>query len=192
MGSGLLAWWRRRLASRGFAGAVLCAIPVAAAALIGFQTSFSGIASGLSAVTNGPGTIPASAQTGPSRTGTANRAMVALASTSGSVASDPGRGSRGAGTRTGMGGPAGSGGGSPGSSSPNSPDQGEATRGVSDTVNNAVNNTTNNAVNNTVGTVNNTVGTVNNTVNDTVGAVNNTVNNTVGGVDTTVNGLLDP
>ena len=54
MGKGLLAWWRRRIVARGLAGAVLFAVPVAVAALIGFGTSLSGVAGGLSAVTSGP------------------------------------------------------------------------------------------------------------------------------------------
>jgi hypothetical protein len=76
MGKGLLAWWRRRIVARGLAGATLFAVPVAVAALIGFGTGFSGVAGGLSSVTNGPDAAPASAQTGPRRL---NRAVVALA-----------------------------------------------------------------------------------------------------------------
>ena len=210
MGNGLLAWWRRRLASRGFAGAALCAIPVAVAALIGFETSLPGIASGLSAVTGGPDTIPASAQTEASRTsrvepsdggaGEQVRFLDWFAS---------GRGIRGHRQRHGnwrlgwlrwrlV-----------GSSTTSLPHTGGGTSGVGDTVNNTVNNTASNTVDDTVGTVNDTVGTVNDTVgtvNDTVGTVNDTVgtvgntvdntvdsvNNTLGGVDSTVNGLPRP
>lgn len=199
MGNGLLPWWRRRLASRGFAGAALCAIPVAVAALIGFGTSFSGIASGLSAFTSGPGTIPTSAQTEPGSTSRVNRAMVGLASKPGSAGSYAGRGSRGTVTGTRRSGPAGSDGGSRGSSTTSLADRAEGTRGAGDTVSNPVNNTVNNTVgavdntvNNTVGTVDNTVDNTVNTVNDTVSGVNNTVNDTVGGVNNTVNGLLNP
>jgi hypothetical protein len=75
MGKGLLAWWRRRIVARGLAGAALVAVPVAVAAFIGFGTSLSGVAGGLSAVTNGPDAIPASQATGT----TLNSAVVALA-----------------------------------------------------------------------------------------------------------------
>jgi hypothetical protein len=64
MGNGLLAQWRRRMVARGLAGAALFAVPVAVAAAIGFGTSLSGVAGGLSAVTSGPDAVPASAQTG--------------------------------------------------------------------------------------------------------------------------------
>jgi hypothetical protein len=77
MGKGLLAWWRRRIVARGLAGVAFFAVPVAVAALIGFGTSLSGVAGGLSAVTNGPDAAPASSQTGPAKL---NRAVVALAS----------------------------------------------------------------------------------------------------------------
>jgi hypothetical protein len=49
MGRGLLAWWRRRIVARGLAGVALLSVPVAVAALIGFGTSLSGVAGGLSA-----------------------------------------------------------------------------------------------------------------------------------------------
>lgn len=75
MRKGLLAWWRRRIVARGLAGAALFAVPVAVAAAIGFGTSLSGVAGGLSAVTSGPDATPA-AQTTPT---TLNHAVVALA-----------------------------------------------------------------------------------------------------------------
>ena len=75
MGKGLLAWWRRRILARGVAGAALFAIPVAVAAAIGFGTSLSGVAGGLTAVTSGPDAVPASAQTSTNL----NNAVVALA-----------------------------------------------------------------------------------------------------------------
>lgn len=77
MGKGLLAWWRRRIVARGLAGAVLFAVPVAVAALIGFGSSLSGVAGGLSSVTSGPEAAPASARTAPKGL---NQAVVALAS----------------------------------------------------------------------------------------------------------------
>jgi hypothetical protein len=75
MRKGLLAWWRRRIVARGLAGAALFAVPVAVAALIGFGTSISGVAGGLSAVTSGPDAAPASQPTST----TLNHAVVALA-----------------------------------------------------------------------------------------------------------------
>ena len=39
-------------------GAVLLAVPVAVAAAIGFGTSLSGVAGGLSAVASGPSAVP--------------------------------------------------------------------------------------------------------------------------------------
>lgn len=96
MGKGLLAWWRRRIVARGLAGAALFAIPVAVAALIGFGSGFAGVAGGLSSVTNGPDSVPASAQTGPTRL---NRAVVALASRqAGSNGSAAGQGNSGGGS----------------------------------------------------------------------------------------------
>src|SRR3954471_15450711 len=96
MGKGLLAWWRRRIVARGLAGVALFAVPVAVAALIGFGTSLSGVAGGLSAVTNGPDDVPASSQT---RATKLNRAVVALASKQTSAqAASGGGGSRGGGT----------------------------------------------------------------------------------------------
>jgi hypothetical protein len=75
MGKGLLAWWRRRIVSRGLAGAALFAVPVAVAALIGFGTGLSSVAGGLTAVTSGPDAVPASVQTTPKL----NSAVAALA-----------------------------------------------------------------------------------------------------------------
>src|SRR5512133_4177778 len=89
MGTGLLSWWRRRVAARGLAGAALFAVPVAVAAAIGFGTSLSGVAGGLSAVTSGPNAVPASA---PTRARSLNHAVVALASKSSSVGSVSGVG----------------------------------------------------------------------------------------------------
>jgi hypothetical protein len=170
MGTGLLPWWRRRIMARGLAGAVLFAVPVAVAAAIGFGTSISGVAGGLSAVTSGPDAAPAAAQTGPNKL---NHAVVALANRqtgSSAPASSGGRGSGGVGgsdtTGSGSGSDGGStssGGGSGGSSNPvidrpaapqiTLPGTGGATDGVTNTL-------------------------------------NGTVNNVLGGVDKTVNGLL--
>jgi hypothetical protein len=165
MGKGLLPWWRRRIAARGLAGAALFAVPVAVAAAIGFGTSISGLAGGLSAVTSGPGAVPASAQTSPSKL---NLALVAQANRQiGSNGSSRGGGGGGGSTgTTGAGsGSEGSGSGSGSGSSPvidtstsppqiNLPHAGGATDGVTNGVNN---------------TVNNLLGGVNNTVNGPLG-----------------------
>ncbi len=181
MGKGLLAWWRRRIVARGLAGAALFAVPVAVAALIGFGTGFSGVAGGLSSITNGPDGVSASAQTGPSKL---NRAVVALANkqtSSGASATTNRAGgsgsptggstgtSTGSGTSTGAGttGSSGSGGGSSGTqsptvSTPSLPDvslpgggsSGGAVGGATDAVN---------------GAVNNVLGGVNNTLNGLLG-----------------------
>ena len=80
--NGLLAWWHRRTASCGLAGAALCAVPVAVAVLIGFGGSLSGVTSGLAALTSGPEAVPAtpaSAQTHPTDPKGRNGAVLALA-----------------------------------------------------------------------------------------------------------------
>jgi hypothetical protein len=153
MGTGLLPWWRRRIAARGLAGAALFAVPVAVAAAIGFGTSISGVAGGLAAVTSGPEAVPASAQTSPSKL---NLALVAQANRQiGSNGSASSRGVRGGGstgtTGTGAGGgSAGSGSGSGSGSRPvidtstsppqiNLPRTGGATDGVTTGVNNTAN-----------------------------------------------------
>jgi hypothetical protein len=167
----LLAWWRRRIVARGLAGAALFAVPVAVAALIGFGTGFSGVAGGLSSVTNGPDAVPAAAQTGPRKL---NRAVVALASnqtTTNSGAASPGTGgnsgSTGPSDTTGGGGSNGSGGDSsgvqvptidtpttPNLSLPGTGGGGGGSSGATDAVN---------------GAVNNVVGGVNNTLNGLLG-----------------------
>lgn len=176
MGKGLLPWWRRRIVARGLAGAALVAVPVAVAAAIGFGTSISGVAGGLSALTSGPDAVPASAQTSPSKL---NNAVVALAnrrtssngsaptrggSGGGAVGGSNGTTGTGAGTGSGGGtGSSGSGGGSGSSSSPligtnppriNLPGTGGGGGGATDGVND---------------TVNNVIGGVNNTVNGLLG-----------------------
>lgn len=176
MGKGLLAWWRRRIVARGLVGAALFAVPVAVAALIGFGTGFSGVAGGLSSITNGPDAVPTAAQTGPRKL---NRAVVALANrpagSNGSAVSrnDAGGGSSGgsngttaspgtdSGTGTGTG-TSGSGSGTqiPTVSTPSVPSVSLPGTGGGGTVGGAT---------------------------DTL---NGTVNNVVGGVNDTVNGLL--
>jgi hypothetical protein len=119
MGKGLLAWWRRRIVARGLAGAALFAVPVAVAALIGFGTSLSGVAGGLTAVTNGPGAIPASQPTG----ATLSNAVVTLAgkpqsqgpSSAGGSSTNVSASPTGTGTVSGTGTSGGSGGGTDGS-----------------------------------------------------------------------------
>jgi hypothetical protein len=169
MGKGLLAWWRRRIVARGLAGAALFAVPVAVAALIGFGTGFSGVAGGLSSVTNGPDAVPAAAQTGPSKL---NRAVVSLASRQTSTNSSTPTGNGGGGTTDGSTGTStGTGGGSGGSNSGSStsqvptidtpsapnlslPGSGGATGGATDAVD---------------GAVDNVLGGVNNTLNGLLG-----------------------
>ena len=76
MGKGLLAQWRRRIVARGLAGAILFAVPVAVAAALGFGTSLSGVAGGLSSIAEGPDELAtADALT----TGKLNRAVAAAA-----------------------------------------------------------------------------------------------------------------
>ena len=191
MGNGLVAWWRRRIASRGLVGAAVCVVPVAVIGLIGFGFTggFGGIVNGLAAVGSGPeetDAIPASAQAGSDRGGTdaasdpasdLSRQIVALGG--GSTPGGSGTGNSpagGGGTGGGSGGSAdgsgsattltGSGGGGSTGTGPGGGSGGGGGGGG--------------------GTVDNTV----NNVNDTVSGVTDTVNDTVDNVTNTVNGLL--
>jgi hypothetical protein len=176
MGKGLLAWWRRRIVARGLAGAALFAVPVVVAALIGFGTGFSGVAGGLSSVTNGPDAAPVASQTGPNRL---NRAVVSLASKQTGSTSDP------ASEGNAVGGPSGNssdlnssnGSGSSGSGSGSGTGSG-STGSQTPTVNTP-----------SVPTVNlpNAGGPA---TSGTTDAVNDTVNGLLGGVNDTLNGLL--
>jgi len=178
MGTGLLSWWRRRVAARGLAGAALFAVPVAVAAAIGFGTSISGVAGGLAAVTSGPEAVPASAQTSPSKL---NLALVAQANRQiGSNGSASSRGVRGVGGggggstgTTGTGAASGSGGGSAGSGS----GSGSGSGPVIDT------STSPPQINlpRTGGATDGVTSGANNTVNNLLGGVNNTVNGLLGG-----------
>jgi hypothetical protein len=172
MGKGLLAWWRRRIVARGLAGAALFAVPVAVAALIGFGTGFSGVAGGLSSVTNGPEAVPTAAQTGPTRL---NRIVVALASRQTSS-----NGSAPAGNNAG--------GGSNGSTTGTSQTSGGATGSGSDSSVQAP----------TIGTPNlpdvtqpgGSSGGAGGAASGPTNVVNGAVNNVLGGVNNTLNGLL--
>jgi hypothetical protein len=183
MGKGLLAWWRRRIVARGLAGAVLFAVPVAVAALIGFGTSLSGVAGGLSAVTSGPEAVPTANRTTTPRK--LNRAVVALASrqtspvpssaggsTGGGGGATGGGGSTGTGTGTTGGGVStGTGGGSGTSSSPiisapSTPSTPSTPSAPSVTLPGGGGST------------------------DVTNSVDSTVNNVVSGVNNTLNGLL--
>jgi hypothetical protein len=98
MGKGLLAQWRRRVVARGLAGAALFAVPVAVAAAIGFGSSLSGVAGGLSSIVEGPSTTTTATQA--ARFNKLNRAVDALAprvSTRRTIASTETTGSSGAG-----------------------------------------------------------------------------------------------
>src|SRR5262249_23524947 len=94
MSNGLLPWWHRRITSSGLAGVALCVVPVVVAAVIGFGTSLSGIASGFAALTSGPSSSSASGQTDPAAKtdrSRLNRVVVALTDQSGSfLSSNPG------------------------------------------------------------------------------------------------------
>lgn len=54
MSKGLLAHWRRGILGRGLTGALLLAVPVATAAVIGFSGGFGSVTGGLSELTTGP------------------------------------------------------------------------------------------------------------------------------------------
>lgn len=54
MSKGLLAQWRRGLLGRGLTGALLLAVPVTTAAVIGFSGGFGSVAGGLDELTTGP------------------------------------------------------------------------------------------------------------------------------------------
>lgn len=168
MGKGLLAWWRRRVLARGVAGAALFAIPVAVAAAIGFGTSLSGVAGGLSAVTSGPDAVPASAQT-PTNL---NSAVVALAGKqTGPRPSGSSTGSSTNGTVGGSGlGSTGGGSGSGGSTSPST--QSGTTIGAPG------------------GPSVTLPGGSGTDPTSSSGAVNDTVNNVLGGANNTISGLL--
>ncbi|MFL5907904.1 MAG: hypothetical protein ACJ75Z_09970 [Solirubrobacterales bacterium] len=156
------------------AGAAFFAVPVAVAALIGFGTSLSGVAGGLSAVTTGPDTAPASQATPTSLTS----AVVGLATTQRSEPSDTGSaapsadaplGSDGVGTVNGSDTSSGTGsnggnGGSPGViAAPNTPNLGLPGGGG---------------------------GSSGNPGQDTVNGVGNGVNDVLGNVDNSLQGLL--
>ena len=177
MGKGLLSWWRRHIVTRGLAGVALFAVPVAVAALIGFGTSLSGVAGGLSALTNGPDAVPASAPKGPK---TLNRAVAALAAKRTSAqAVSRGRGSSSSPTTSAVGGgSAGSGIGSTGTAVTGSSGGGSTSGSSSPT-------STPQAP-----SVNLPGGGSGGAAGQAIDNVNGTVNNVVGGVNNTVNGLL--
>jgi hypothetical protein len=54
MSKGLLAHWRRGILGRGLTGALLLAVPVAVAAVIGFSGGFGSVTGGLDELTTGP------------------------------------------------------------------------------------------------------------------------------------------
>jgi hypothetical protein len=60
MPKGLLAEWRKGIVSRGLAAALLLAVPVSVAAMIGFEGSIGGLGEGLDSLASGPGTSQAS------------------------------------------------------------------------------------------------------------------------------------
>ncbi len=62
MRKGLLAEWRRGMASRGSVAALLLAVPVAVAAAIGFEGSLGGLTQGLGSLASGPESTQASSE----------------------------------------------------------------------------------------------------------------------------------
>ena len=178
MGKGLLAWWRRRIVSRGLAGAALFAVPVAVAALIGFGTGLSSVAGGLTAVTSGPDAVPAAVQTTPSKL---NNAVVALADkptqpaepNSGAGTTQPQVTDPGNGVSVGENGPGSNGGGS-NSNGDLAPTTTTSTPvipnlGVPGTDGTGVGGTTGNAVNQVNGTVDNLLTPLTDTLNSLLG-----------------------
>jgi hypothetical protein len=168
MRNGLLAEWRRRIVTRGLAGAALFAVPVAVAAAIGFGSSLSGVAGGLSSIANGPDQTSNPGQAGQARL---TRAVVALAATpAGGGATGGGGGSNGGGSQGGNGI-----GGSPGSGVGSSPSDGGSGGGDSGSSGSP-----------NVPSVDIPPAPTQDPVGSGTGAVNNIVN----GVNTTVGGLL--
>jgi hypothetical protein len=98
MRKGLLAEWRRRIVTRGLAGAALFAVPVAVAAAIGFGSSLSGVAGGLSSIANGPNQTSNRGQAGQARL---TRAVVALGATPAGGGTTGGGGANGGGSQGG-------------------------------------------------------------------------------------------
>jgi hypothetical protein len=216
MGNGLVAWWRRRIASRGLVGAAVCVVPVAVIGLIGFGFTggFGGIVNGLAAVGSGPeetDAIPASAQAGSDRGGTDAASDPASDLSRQIVAPGGGSTPGGSGTLGGGNSPAG-GGGTGGGSGGSADGSGSATTPTGSGGGGSTGTGTGGgsggggsggggAVDNTVNNVNDTVSGVTDTVNDTVSGtqdtvsgatdtVNDTVDNVTNTVDNTVNGLL--
>jgi hypothetical protein len=166
MGNGLLAQWQRRVVARGLVGAFLLAIPVAVAAAIGFGSSLSGVAGGLSAIAEGPTTTTTTSGLSPYKLNRAVTSLVAHDTTTtaalGSSAQAPeGSGvGAGGGSTTGVGGSGGGAGGGSGTSeapvagTPAPPDiplpGGGSTNDTANQVNNGVSDLIN-GVQNTVG-----------------------------------------
>jgi hypothetical protein len=92
MSKGLLAHWRRGILGRGITGALLLAVPVMTAAVIGFSGGFGSVAGGLSELTTGP---DATFTAAPAPT-TLNTAIVAAAG-GGGTGGAPGGGNGGSG-----------------------------------------------------------------------------------------------
>ena len=181
MGKGLLAWWHRRIVSRGLAGAALFAVPVAVAALIGFGTSLSGVAGGLTAFTSGPDAGSAAAQ---ARSSKLNRAVVALAN-------NPTRSA--AGNSEGGGGSNGSSGGTGNDVSvdPGTGGSGGGGSGTNSSVEVAPTNTPSSSPGVSIPDAGGVTETTTTTTNNTVNQVGGAVNNLLGGVGQTLNGLLN-
>lgn len=117
MGNGLVAEWQRGLVGRGVAAAILLALPVGVAAVIGFSSSATGLSEGLGSLVSGPDQIPAQ----PARGDSLDTAIASVGAPATSAAPDTtgagtGAGPDGAGTAPGggVGGGVGGGGGGAG------------------------------------------------------------------------------
>jgi hypothetical protein len=164
--------------ARGLAGAALFAVPVAVAAAIGFGTSLSGVAGGLSAVTNGPDAVPVSAQTGPKGL---NDAVAALTKRpSATQGSSGGDSSGGSGGNTGTGTTRGGSGGTGDTTGTNGTSGGSTGTGGNTGVSLPTISTPTTP----------SVPLPGGSTGDTTNQIDSTVNNVLGGVGNTVNGLL--
>jgi hypothetical protein len=163
--------------SRGLAGAALFAVPVAVAALIGFGTSLSGVAGGLTAVTSGPDAVPASATT-PNKlnhavAALANKPAAATQANSGNSNGQAGTPDNGVSVE---GAPTGSG----GSGSSPSPSVDVSPSGATSTTPGVTLPDTGGVTDTTTTTTNNAVDQVNGAVNNLLGGVTQTLNNLLG------------
>ena len=81
MSNDLLAQWHRRLAGRGAAATALLIVPIAMAAVIGFNGGLGGVTGGFFSALDGPEPQAAGATTPPGLPGAARAASTAAAGT---------------------------------------------------------------------------------------------------------------